>query len=146
LTNTGAALTFTVPNDPANLPAGTYDVTVTFSDGSGKVLQILNALPLAPAILPSPAPTATANTSGTLVTLSCNPQVRPNQTVALLLGLNTVAAQPFTATTGTLTFQFSPALAPGTYLARLQVDESMSPVAVNWTATPPVFTGPMVTV
>lgn len=146
LTNSGSSLTFTVPNDPANLPACTYNVTVQFSDGSGKVLQILNGLPVAPAILPSPAPTAVANTAGTLVTLSCNPQARPNQTVTLLMGANSVAAQPFTAAAGTLTFQFSPALASGTYLARLQVDELVSPVAVNWSATPPAFTGPMVTV
>jgi hypothetical protein len=146
LTNTGAALTFAVPNDPANLPAGAYDVTVTFSDGSLKVLRIPNSLPIAPTILSTPAPTAAANTAGTLVTISCNPQVRPNQIATLLLGTNTVTAQPFTAATGTLTFQFSPALASGNHLVRLQVDETVSPVAVNWTATPPVFTGPMVKV
>jgi len=146
LTNSGSSLSFTVPNDPPNLPACTYDVTVQFSDGSGKVLQLLNSLPVAPTILSSPAPTAVANTSGTLVTLSCNPQARPNQNVTLLLGVNTVAAQPFTAAAGTLTFQFSPALASGTYLARLQIDELVSAVAVNWSAMPPVFTGPMVTV
>ena len=145
-TVTPTSLTFTVPNDPANLPSGIYDVGVTFTDGSGKVLKIFNALSLAPLILSAPAPTAAANTAGTLVTLSCNPQARPNQNVSLLLGANAAPAQPFTAPSATLTFQFAPALASGSYLARLQVDELVSPVGVNWSAVPPVFTGPMVTV
>jgi hypothetical protein len=135
-----------VPNDPANLPAAIYDVAVIFTDGSGKVLKIFNGLPLAPVILSTPAPTAAANSSGTLVTLGCNPQARPNQNVSLLLGTNSVTAQAFTTSAATLTFQFTPALVSGSYLARLQVDEMVSPVGVNWSAVPPVFTGPMVTV
>lgn len=145
-TVTPASLTFTVPNDPANLPAAIYDVAVIFTDGSGKVLKIFNGLPLAPVILSTPAPAAAANSAGTLVTLGCNPQARPNQNVSLLLGSNTVTALPFTAPAATLTFQFTPALVSGSYLARLQVDELVSPVGVNWSAVPPVFTGPMVTV
>jgi Pvc16 N-terminal domain len=145
-TVTPTSLTFTVPNDPANLPAATYDVAVIFTDGSGKVLTIFNALSLAPVILSTPAPTAAANSAGTLVTLGCNPQARPNQKVSLLLGANATPAQPFTTPAATLTFQFTPALASGSYLARLQVDELVSAVGVNWSAVPPVFTGPMVTV
>jgi hypothetical protein len=140
------SLTFVVPNDPANLPAALYDIAVLFTDGSGKVLKIAKGLPLAPAISPAPAPAAAANASGTLVSLSCNPQVRPNQTVSLLMGSFSAPAQAFTATTGTLAFQFTPALATGPYLARLQVDELVSPVGVNWSSTPPAFTGPLVTV
>jgi hypothetical protein len=143
---TSSTLTFMVPNDPANLPTAIYDVGVIFTDGSGKVLKIINGLPLAPVILSTPAPTAAANSAGTLVTLACNPQARPNQRVSILLGSNAVAAQPFTAPMSTLTFQFTPALASGSYLARLQVDEMVSAVGVNWSAVPPVFTGPMVTV
>jgi hypothetical protein len=145
-TITASSLSFTVPNDPANLPAAIYDIAVLFTDGSGTVLQVFNGLPLAPAILATPAPAAVANSAGTLVTLSCNPQARPNQNVSLLLGSNAVPAQPFAAAAGTLTFQFTPVLASGSYLARLKVDEMVSPIAVNWSATPPVFTGPMVTV
>ena len=62
------------------------------------------------------------------------------------MGATAVAAQPFTAATATLAFLFTPALAKGAYLARLQIDGVVSPVAVNWSATPPTFTGPMVTV
>jgi hypothetical protein len=150
----GNSLTFAVPNDPANLPAAVYDVSVIFTDGSGTVLQILHGLPVCATILQSPAPVAAANTAGTLVTLSCNPQVRTNQSVTLLMGSNATPAQPFTATTAALTFQFAPALPSGAYVARLQVDEMVSPIAVNWNPTappnapppPPTFTGPLVTV
>ncbi len=148
LTVTDNSVSFTVPNDPANLPAGVYNLSVLFTNSSGTVQQSTNiiAMPIAPMILESPAPTATGNTAGTLVTLSCNPQVLPNQSVSLIMGANAVPAQPFTAATATLSFQFTPALAKGPYLARLQVDGVVSPVAVNWSVTPPTFIGPMVTV
>jgi hypothetical protein len=150
----GSSLTFAVPNDPANFPAAVYDVAVVFTDGSGQVLQIQYGLPVCPTILASPAPVASANAAGTLVTLSCNPQVLPNQNVALLMGSNGAPAQPFTAVTAALTFQFTPALPSGPYVARLQVDEMVSPIAVNWHPSappgsplpPPTFTGPLVTV
>jgi len=144
---TDSLISFTVPNDPANLPAGVYSLSVLFTTG-GAVQQSTNSVPMAiaPVILASPAPTAVANTAGTLVTLSCNPQVLPNQSVSLILGATAVPAQLLAAATATLSFQFTPALASGSYLARLQVDGVVSPVAVNWSATPPTFTGPMVTV
>jgi hypothetical protein len=151
---TGNSLAFKVPEDPANLPAAVYDLAVIFTDGSGTVLQIMHGLPLCPTILASPAPVAAANSAGTLVTLSCNPQARTNQNVSLLMGSYAAPAQPFTAATGTLTFQFTPALPSGSYVARLQVDEMVSPIAVNWNPTappntpppPPAFIGPLVTV
>jgi hypothetical protein len=112
------------------------------------VLQSSNsiALAIAPMILATPAPSAVGNTAGTLVALSCNPQALPNQSVSLIMGASAVPAQPFAAATAGLSFQFTPALAKGPYLARLQVDGVVSPVVVNWSATPPTFTGPMVTV
>ena len=153
-TVSGSSLNFAVPNDPPNLPAAVYDVAVVFTDGSGTVLQIPHGLPVCPTILASPAPVASANATGTLVTLSCNPQVRTNQNVTLLMGSNGAPAQPFAVTTAALTFQFTPALPSGPYVARLQVDEMVSLIAVNWNPPappgapppPPTFTGPLVTV
>lgn len=150
----GDSITFGVPSDPVNLPSAVYDVSVIFTDGSGKVLLIPHGLPVSPTILSTPAPAAAANPAGTLVTLSCNPQVRTNQNVTLLMGSNAAPAQAFTAATGTLSFQFTPALVSGPYVARLQVDEMVSPITVNWNppappggpVPPPTFTGPMVTV
>lgn len=141
-------LTFTVPNDPANLAAGIYNLTVLFTGSGGTLLKSSNTLllALAPSIAASPAPTAVASGGGTLVTLTANPQVLPNQVVQLILGGTAMPAQPFTSATTSLNFQFTPALATGSYLARLEVDGIMSPIQVNWTATPPSFTGPMISV
>jgi hypothetical protein len=146
-TVTGVAITFTVPEDPANLPAGVYSLSALFTNGSGLVLQSTNSLPiaLAPTIRATPAPTVVTNASGTLVTLSCDPQALPNQSVSLALGGTAAPARTFDAPTATLSFQF-PTLPPGSYLARLRVDGVESPVAVNWAATPPTFAGPFVTV
>lgn len=147
-TVTDNAISFTVPNDPAHLPAGVYNLSVRFTNSGGTVLQSSNsiALAIAPTILPAPAPSAVANAAGTLVALSCNPPALPSQSVSLIMGASAVPALAFPAATATLTFQFTPALNKGTYLARLQVDGVVSPVAVNWSAMPPTFTGPMVNV
>ena len=145
---TNDSITFAVPNDPAKLPAGVYNLSMLFTGTSGTVLKSSNTLPLpiAPRILATPAPSATASGGGTLVSLTCNPQILPSQSAQLIMGATAVPAQPFTTATASPTFLFTPALAKGSYLARLQVDGIVSPVAVNWSATPPTFTGPMVTV
>jgi hypothetical protein len=146
-TVTDTSIVFTVPNDPAKLPAGIYNLTVLFTNAGGLVRQSTNSLPLAlaPTILASPAPVVVTNALGTLVTISCGPQALPNQSVSLALGGTAVAAQTFDAPTATLSFQF-PKLSPGSYLARLRVDGVESPIAVDWSATPPTFSGPLVTV
>jgi Pvc16 N-terminal domain len=143
-TVTGTSVTFTVPNDPANLPAGLYSLSLLFTDSSGNVVQTSNAIPLgiAPTILTAPAPTVVSNSSGSLVTLSCSPNVLPQQSVALALGTTMVALQTLTVP-NVLAFQF-PSLASGSYLARLQIDGVDSNYTLNMSATPP-FTGPMVT-
>jgi hypothetical protein len=145
-TATSTSIVFSVPDDPANLPAGIYDVAVLLTNGSGQVLQSSNSLPLAlaPTILAAPAPVVVSNAQGTLVTIACDPQALPNQSVSLALGATAVPAQTFDTPTATLSFQF-PALSPGSYLARLRLDGVESPIAVDWTATPPALSGPFVT-
>jgi hypothetical protein len=141
---TSGSLSFVIPN---NTPAGNYTLSVMVTNSGGVVLQntLGQAIALAPTI-PSPtSATAASNSSGTLITLTCNPQVIPGQIVSLALGGTTVPAQAFSAPSTTLSFQFS-TLAHGAYLARLRVDGVDSPVAVNWSATPPSFTGPFITV
>jgi hypothetical protein len=137
------SVTFALPNDPANLPAGVYDLSLLFTNGGGQVVSRTRSLPLAlaPAILASPPPTV----SGTLVTVACSPDVLPNQSALLALGANAVPAEPFSAPAASLSFQF-PTLSPGSYLARLRVDGVDSPVTIDWTAQPPKFTGPFITV
>jgi uncharacterized protein DUF4255 len=141
---TSSSVSFVVPN---NTPAGIYSISVTVTNASGVVLQSATNLPIALApTIPSPSTaTAVANASGTLVTLNCNPAVVLGQTVSLALGGATAPAQTFAAPATTLSFQF-PTLPAGSYLARLRVDDVDSPVAVNWTATPPSFTSPFITV
>jgi hypothetical protein len=143
---TNGAVTFTVPDDPANLPAGVYDLSLQFTNGGGTVLRSTNRLPLAiaPTILSLPAPTAEDNPLGTLIILNCAPEVLPSQSVSLSLGNLAAPAEGFEAATDVLSFQF-PTLS-GSYLARLRVDGVESPVGVDWAATPPTFTGPFVTV
>jgi len=143
-TATGNAVSFAIPN---NTPAGNYTLSVTVTSAAGVALQSTLGQPIALApTIPSPSSaTAAANSSGTLITLTCSPQVVPGQTVSLALGGTTVPAQTLGAPTTTLGFQF-PALPHGAYLARLRVDGVDSPVAVNWSATPPSFTGPFITV
>ena len=140
---TDGSITFTVPEDPGNLPAGLYSLWVVFTNSSGAP-QSTNSLNI------GIAPTlsglgSTSSATETTVTLNCDPNVNPNQTVSLALGTMSVPAQPFTAPASALTFQF-PLLASGQYLARLRVDGVESSVAVNFKATPPVFTGPFLTI
>jgi uncharacterized protein DUF4255 len=145
-TVTDTSVSFMVPDDPANLPAGTYSLSMLFTN-AGQIVQSTNTIPfsIAPTIAVAPAPTVVANAFGLLVTINCDPEVLPNQSITLALGATMVPVQTFDALTPVLTFQF-PTLASGLYLARLRVDGVESPVNVNWLALPPVFTGPWVTV
>lgn len=145
---------------PAGVPAGFYNLVAQFTDSAGNVTQSTNALPVA--LAPTfPAQTATTvhNLNGTTtVTVNFTPAVWEGQNVSLTLSaipppvspnpyVMTVPAQPFTGNTNTsLTFVFPPGLPIGPLLGRLQVDGVTSPVQVNTAVTPPVFTGPMVTI
>jgi hypothetical protein len=141
---TAASVSFTVPEDPANLPAGLYNFWLIFKDSGGTTVGTTNILPLAiaPRIL-------TLSASAALVTVTCDPQVLPNQSVSLSLAGamagTAVPAQPFATATATLTFQF-PALAAGSYVAQLKVDGVDSPIDIQWTPLPPTFKGPFLEV
>jgi len=143
-TVTDSVITFNVPTDP-NLPSGVYNLTILFADSSGAVFLATNTLPIALAPTVSGTPTFANNSSGTLVTVSCVPDVLPSQTITLALGSTSATAQTFEAQTNSISFQF-PTLS-GKYLIRLRVDGVDSPIDVDWTAQPhPVFNGPWVTV
>jgi hypothetical protein len=148
-TVTGTFVSFSVPNDPANLPAGVYTVSALFEDASGNILQSTNslALAIAPTVIMSGTPPTAANSAaGTLVTLHCTPQVQAHQLVFLAMGGTAVPAQTFASPASTLSFLFpTPGLTPGPYVIRLQVDGVES--AVSWSVGPPAkFTNPLVTV
>jgi len=143
------SLTFAVPNDAANFPAGFYDLSVQFLDATGRTVQSTNSLPIAvaPAVQLATV-TALGNVvhgvPGTLVSLKCTPDVRPTQNVSLILSGAAAPAKDFTTVTDALSFQFTPKLPGGLQLIRLQVDGVTS--LVTWQKSPPAFTGPMVTI
>lgn len=130
---------FTVPEDPANLAAGICQISLLFEDSLNNILAHTNAVTTAIALKvdTSTLPTAAASGGGTLITLKCDPQVRAGQSVYLVLGSNVAQAQPFTAPTSSLSFQFTPALTAGIYAARLQVDGVVAAAASNWKFTLP---------
>jgi hypothetical protein len=86
------------------------------------------------------------NPTNTLITLTFSPFARPNQTVSFSIGSQSVNAQPFETNKNTLDFLFTPPFVAGSQLARLQIDGAPSQVQVDWTAKPPKFLGPMVTI
>jgi hypothetical protein len=83
-----------------------------------------------------------ASTGDVTITLTCTPQIRPNQTVALILGQHESPAQPHEAQTAEVSFVFEglagEGLAGGTYLARLRVD-GVDSVFINRAVAPPQF-------
>jgi hypothetical protein len=139
------SVSFQVPEDPANLPSGVCELSLIFEDASGTVTQHTNNVVLGIGLKAAvtPAPTASASGGGTLISLTCDPQVRPGQSVYLILTSHTnstmqvIAAQAFAAQTASLSFLFTTALAADTYSARLQVDGVLAAVAANWKFTPP---------
>lgn len=106
----------TVPD----IPAGSYTVAIRISK-AGQPDRFTNESPLqiAPRIT-NIAPT-TAAAGDLTVTVTCAPNVLPEQRVSLLFGDREVMAKPHAASTGTVTFDLTD-LEPGEYFVRLRVD------------------------
>ena len=71
------------------------------------------------------------------LTLTCSPQVRPEQRVALLLGDRAIVAQLPSTVTDRLEFRVA-GVTPGEYFLRLRID-GVDSLLVDRTVTPPVF-------
>lgn len=129
-----------IPNDPSNWVAGVYMVDVTISK-AGEPDKTSNALPLpiTPRIIDiSPASPVPRDGSGNVtLTITCSPEIRPEQRVALLLGDREVLSQTRAVQTDTLSFLIEEALA-GSRFVRLRVDGIDSPL-IDHSVTPPVF-------
>jgi hypothetical protein len=143
---------FDVPDVPANLPAGVYELSLLVKDNTTQLIaQSSRSVPfaLAPKILAAPAPTVATNADNTTVTIACKPPIRSNQSAVLLLNGNAAPRQlPDAADSPPTTapsFVF-PALASARYLARLRVDGVESPVSIRLQNGTPVFDGPWVQV
>jgi hypothetical protein len=101
-----------------------------------------NPLPvaLAPAITSFPPIAMTRSSANVLsVRIGCQPEVRLGQKVTLLMDTREAPAQPFSANSATLDFEFADAPpAGGTPLLRLKVD-GIESIVVNRGARPPAF-------
>ena len=143
LTNT--LLSFELPDVPAQMPCGVCQVSLQFKDSSGNVTQRTNSVVIGIGIniAGAPAPTAETSGGGTLITLTCDPQVQTQQKLSLSLvsetgGTSQGAPAPgFTGPTASLSFQFPSVLPADTYAAYLVVDGVVTPAAQNWSFTPP---------
>jgi hypothetical protein len=137
-----ATLDFNVPNLPADLPVGVYQLELRVLRAGEAEPRTSNPLPvaLAPAITSFP-PIAIARSGANVlsVRISCQPEVRVGQKVKLLMDTREAPAQPFTTNTTTLDFEFVDAPpAGGTPLLRLKVD-GIESIVVNRGARPPAF-------
>src|SRR5262249_45406773 len=137
--STDTQLTVVVPNDPVNLPAGIYTVTVIVSNpGQPDHSSNAVALGLAPQFTNKmPMTVKRAKNGDATGNITCAPEVQPEQKVALLLGSREVQPTPPAAQTNKLSFVI-PGATPGSYFVRLRVDGTDS-LLVNHAKQPPEF-------
>lgn len=129
------SLSFGVPNAPATWPAGIYGVSALIRN-TGEQDRVTNtvALALAPTITLAP----TDGTPGSFsLTVTCAPEVLPDQRVALLFGDREILADPRTTATDTLSFTI-PDVTLGEYYLRLRV-EGVDSLLINRAVSPPAF-------
>jgi hypothetical protein len=118
-----------IPSVPANFPAGFYTVSVLVTpNGKPDETRTTNewALLLAPQITSGmPQSVARSNIVDGLgratINLTCTPEVRPEQRVALALGDLGVPVEPHAAQTNALAF-VAKKIGAGTFRVRLRVD------------------------
>ena len=134
--STATAVRVAIPNAPANWPAGFWTVRVLVQRPGDTYRRATNQLSmaLAPAIAIAPA---SAAGPGITYTVTCGPEVRPEQRAALLLGDQEIEAQAHATQTATLTF-LAANLSAGDYFVRLRVD-GVDSLLINRAVTPPAF-------
>jgi hypothetical protein len=123
------SVTFTLPNNPAQLAAGAYTLTVReWPTGKLDQLRETSDVPLQVASritgvngAPLPANVARDINGNATLTLQCTPNVLPEQRVFLIVGDRQVAVNPRTTVNDPLTFVARGADA-GVFWLRLRVD------------------------
>ena len=133
---TDSAIQVTIPNAPADWPAGFYQVAGLVTRFGETVRRSTNqlVLALAPAITIAPtSPPAGAVT----FTVTASPEIWPEQRAMLLLGDREIGAAPHPAKTDTLTFDVDD-IVTGDYFVRLRVD-GVDSLLVDRSVKPPVF-------
>ena len=125
-----------IPNFPSTWPAGFYTIAAVIQR-AGEPDRLTNeaALSLAPRITnitPNPAVHGDITYS-----VTCSPQVLPEQRASLLLGDVEILAEPHPAHTTTLTFQ-ARSVPAGRHFVRLRID-GVDTLLVDRSAKPPAF-------
>jgi hypothetical protein len=127
----------------SDAPAGPYLVALRRDDpppatGAAQVSRTTNALPitLAPRIVAIQSPTAPRSATSA-VTITCSPQVWPQQRVSLLLGDAEIPAPSRAASTADLSFPVADYPA-GMFYVRLRVD-GVDSLLVNYAQRPLAF-------
>jgi hypothetical protein len=137
-----AEISFVIPNQPANYPAGNYLMALQVlrpGETEPRVSEQIS-LRIAPQMTSLVSPPQVFNTDpdGTaLVTISCTPQVRPTQRVSLIIGSREVVADDHPTTTANLSFTVLDAPI-GVHHVRLRVDGVDSQL-VDRSKSPPEF-------
>jgi len=138
---------FTVPTArAADFPVGVYDISAQLvmpDETSPRTSNRLGAV-IAPRITNLPTTVAPDGSGDAHITIQFTPDLRPGQSVSLLLGQEEIYPEAFVAPTSSLDF-VARAATPGSYLARLRIDGIDSPI-VDRSATPPTFLDLRVTI
>ena len=133
-----------IPDNPLDWPVGFYTIEVAISK-AGEQDRITNSLPLPLSpIIVSIAPSNPVSRDGSgnaTLTLTCKPQVRPDQRAALLLGDREVLAEAHIIRTDTLVFIVEDAPV-GSRFIRLRVD-GIDSLLVDRNVSPPAFDSAM---
>lgn len=139
-----AQVSVQIPNDPADWLVGFYRIEVIIIK-AGEQDRATNVLPLpvAPQILgiAPPNPVVRDGSGAATLTLTSNPQVRPEQRAALLLGEREVLAEDHPLQTDTLVFIIEEAPVDNFHI-RLRVD-GIDSLLVDRSVTPPTFDSAM---
>lgn len=145
---TDTSIAVTVPNTPADLPAGLYSLAVRIMpNGKPDEAQSSNLLPLAvvPVItagLAAPIARAAVDAVTLLgtatVTITCAPEVLPDQRASIVLGAREALANVHATQTDTLTFVV-PGVAAGEHRVRLRIDGAESLLIDRTDLQNPIF-------
>lgn len=146
-TSGSADVPVALPDTPAARAAwvaGAYTVTAVVERDADLVNPVRTTNALAFSVAPRILGRAPATRSGLAgdftLTVTCSPQVRPEQRASLLFGDREILADDHPAQTGSLTFRVTnvTAASAGKYFLRLRID-GVDSMVVDYTATPPVF-------
>ncbi len=121
--------------DPAVWRIGSYIVDILYLDGP-KPGTVSNALPTA--LAPSITPALNLVAGEVVVTVSCEPVIRPNQIVSVIVGQETELVPSPIAPTDTIIANFTTLISGARHPVRLRVDGIDNPI-INRQTTPPTL-------